>query len=75
VASTNRQSGPGQCAGVSWGETLIRDGQKAASVVDLPAIMLPIEPAVAAAAPDQKVAVVFPGYLLPADSLQESVHE
>jgi hypothetical protein len=41
----------------------------------MPSFVVTLDPAVAAAAPDPEAPVVFPGYLLPVDSLQESVHE
>jgi hypothetical protein len=42
----------------------------------VPAVVLSIEPVVVAAArPEAEEPVVFPGYLLPADVLQESGHE
>ena len=37
--------------------------------------MLSIEPAVTAPGTDAEVPVVFPGYVLPDDSLEDSTHE
>jgi hypothetical protein len=72
--------------GAGWGTTrahLRSDTTHALRAPDEPgaaialasAVVLPIEPVVAAASSEAEEAVVFPGYLLPADGLQESGHE
>jgi hypothetical protein len=40
-----------------------------------PVVVLSIEPTVGAPAADTEVPIVFPGYVLPDDSLEEPAHE